>query len=67
VNGYLITFEPCGHVQHWHTTPDVGMWLTHWGGPRPGCQTSRQVQAVTPCPGCPECWQQPALFTEVAA
>lgn len=62
--GYLITFKPCGHVMHWHTAPAIGTWLTHWGGPQPGCQTSREVVSVVPCLGCPECWRQPALFGE---
>jgi hypothetical protein len=63
--GFLITFQPCGHVQHWHTAPEPGMWVSCWAGPRPGCQTPQQVQAVTPCPGCPDCWQQPDLFGDL--
>lgn len=65
--GYLITFKPCGHVQHWPTAPETGTWLTHWDIPGGGCQTSRQVESVKPCPGCRDCWRQPALFTLEAA
>lgn len=65
--GVLITFTPCGHVQHWHIAPEIGTWLTHWEIPGGGCQSSRQVQAVEPCPGCPDCWQQTALFDRRAA
>ena len=62
VPGYLITFTPCGHVQHWHTAPEPGTWLTHWNIPGGGCQSPRQVQSVQPCPGCPDCWRQASLF-----
>ena len=62
MSGYLVTFKPCGHVQHMRNPAEPGMWLSCWAGPRPGCQTQRQVRAVTPCPGCPDCWRQAPLF-----
>jgi hypothetical protein len=62
--GFLITFTPCGHVQHWHSAPAEAAWVSCWTGRRTGCQTQRQVQAVEPCPGCPDCWRQPDLFGE---
>ena len=67
-SGYLVTFTPCGHTAHYPAAPAAGSWLTHWGkftGPRPGCQSPREVAAVRPCPGCPDCWRQPSLFGEL--
>jgi hypothetical protein len=52
--GYLVTFKPCGDVQHMTSAPKAGAWMTHWH-PRKACQTSGQVVSVEPCPGCPDC------------
>jgi hypothetical protein len=60
--GFLVTFKPCGHVQHSRAVPAEGLWLSCWQGPRGhGCQTPRQVAEAVPCPGCPDCWRQPTL------
>lgn len=70
--GFLVTFTPCGHVQHSCGNPPAGSWLSCWWAPRRnGCQTSRQVVKSEPCPGCPDCpgqappaagWVQASLF-----
>lgn len=65
--GYLITFKPCGHVQHWPSAPQPGLWLTHFGVGENPCQSPRAVASVRRCPGCPECREQPVLVQMEAA
>lgn len=75
--GHLVTFKPCGHVQHLRGNPAPGMWVSCWFMPkRAGCQTQREVASSELCPGCPECpgwkpsaadWRQPSLFDLEAA
>lgn len=67
MSGYLITFKPCGHVTHSAAPVKPGQWLTHWEIAENRCQTPREVASVRPCPGCPGCWQQPALVLLEAA
>lgn len=77
LRGFLVTFKPCGHVQHYNGEPRPGTWAScNYMPHRKGCQSQRQVQAVERCPGCPECprwkpsaadWQQPSLFDGLEA
>jgi hypothetical protein len=55
--GYLVTFTPCGHEQHYNGAPAAGVWSSCWGipGQRPGCQTQRKVKSVRDCPTCGGC------------
>ena len=61
--GWLITFTPCGHVQHCYGEPTPGTWVScSWRPGDPGCQTGRQVAGVRPClrrNGCPDCREYP--------
>ena len=66
MTGFLVTFKPCGHVQHYNGAPRPGSWASCSCRPkRAGCQTQRQVQEVRACPGCPDCWSQPPLFRDI--
>ena len=51
MSGFIVTFTPCGHEQHYNGAPAIGSWCSCWWRPNgPGCQGSRQVKSVRPAP-----------------